>query len=130
MGEVERPFQRDETGQEVVLKGREESGVSPSVLRGSQKALPEGREGPGGVGRPSWLAKRGRGGWEGSGVPTGGLGGSRGPSEEPGGLGRKAEDGRHSWRPGGVRRPSQRTGRGLEALSAGWEGLGRFGRPI
>ena len=60
MGAVGRPSWRDEKGQEVILKGREESGVSPSVPRGSQKALLEGREGPGGIGRPSWLARRGQ----------------------------------------------------------------------
>ena len=37
MGAVRRPSWRDGKGKEVVPKGREESGVSPSVSRGSQK---------------------------------------------------------------------------------------------
>ena len=59
MGAVGRPSWRDGKGQEVVSKGREESGVSSSVLRGSQEALPEEREVLGGVGMPSWMAVRG-----------------------------------------------------------------------
>ena len=59
LGGVGRPSWRDGKGQEVIPKGREESGVSPIAPRGSQKALLEGWEGPGGVGRPSWMAKRG-----------------------------------------------------------------------
>ena len=48
--------------------------------------------------------------------------GSGGPSEELGGVGRKAEDGRPFQKPGGVRSPFQRAGSGLEALLAGREG--------
>ena len=71
LGGVGMPSGRDGKDQEVVPKGKEESGVSPSVPRGSQKAILEGWERLGGVGRPSWMAGRGRGGWEGSGVPSG-----------------------------------------------------------
>ena len=52
MGAVRRPSWRNEKGQEVVPKGWEESEVSPSVPRESQKALPEGREGL--AGPPGW----------------------------------------------------------------------------
>ena len=61
-GGVGRPSCRDGKGQEVLPKGREESGVSHSVPRRSQEALPQGQEGSGGprvgreglVGPPGW----------------------------------------------------------------------------
>ena len=56
-----RPAWRDRKGQEVLLKGREELGVSPRVL--------------GGVGRPCWRNRRGRDGREESGVHPGRPGG-------------------------------------------------------
>ena len=109
MGAVRRPSWRDEKGQEVILKGREESGVSPSVPRGSQKALLVGREGL--VGPPGWpggVKRDGRGqespqeDWEDREAFMEGREGSGGPPSRTGGMERGWEahpDGRVVWKP-------------------------------
>ena len=103
-------------GHEALEEGREGSGVSSGDPGGVRRArrgwesLPKGQED-----QEAFME-----GWEGSGVPSG----------EPGIVGREAEDGRPFRRPGGVRRPSRRAGRGLEALLAGRERWGGVGRPI
>ena len=150
---VWRPSRRAGTGRETLPEvrnwGREKSGVSPNVPRGSQKALPEGWEGAGGVGRPSWMAGRigrplwragrgrvalpesreGSGGRQRMGSPSRGREGSEG---HPRGLGVVWRPSRRDGRVGeGLGGPSQRAGRGREGLVGppGWlGGVERDGR--
>ena len=120
MGAIRRPSWRNEKGQEVLWgagRSQESLPVCREVVRRPSRR--DGRSGEvlrvqGGVGKPSWMAGRGRERREGSGVPPGGMRESGGL---PGGIGRET---------GGVRSASQKAGRVWESPRR----AGRIRRPL